>query len=261
MIGGLMENVLWLSLLVLLGYTISGRDRLAGVGWVMFGFYWLTVPGYYLHLQDYFNVALTLVAAAFSFYLGIRILSRGASGALSWVSKAAAIGGVMYFPFVEIPALNSWLIGSTTKFTYQFMGAFGIPVIMDSWNVLILNGRAVEIVLACTAIESIALFAGVILSVDAPGRRRLVVVALSTMAIYTLNLGRNAFVLLAYGDQWFGEESFYLAHNVIAKIGSTIALLLIAYVVFSLLPELLDHIDELTKELRLSFRNSGRGDA
>ncbi|NYT02917.1 MAG: archaeosortase A, partial [Methanosarcinales archaeon] len=67
MIGGLMENVLWISLLLLLGYTLSGRERLAGAGWVMFGFYWLSTPEYYLHIQDYFNVALTLLAAAFSF--------------------------------------------------------------------------------------------------------------------------------------------------------------------------------------------------
>lgn len=54
-----------------------------------------------------------------------------------------------------------------------------------------LNGSRVEIILACTAIESIALFAGVILSVHAPLGRRMVALAASTFSIYILNILRN----------------------------------------------------------------------
>ena len=105
-----------------------------------------------------------------------------------------------------------------------------------------MNGRSVEIILACTAIESIALFAGVILSVQAPLGRRLAALAASTISIYLLNIVRNGFVLMAYGWSWFGSDSFDIAHNIIAKAGSTGALLAISYLVFLLLPELLiDH--------------------
>ena len=61
---------------------------------------------------------------------------------------------------------------------------------------------------------------------------------------------RNVFVVVAYGDQWFGEMSFQIAHHVIAKIGSGIALFVIAYVVLQVLPELLDAIDRLFAVLR-----------
>ena len=113
-----------------------------------------------------------------------------------------------------------------------------------------------EIILACTAIESIALFAGVILSVQAPPGRRLAALAASTFSIYLLNIVRNGFVLMAYGWSWFGEGSFDIAHNIIAKMGSTLALLVISYLVFLLLPELLSVIDELAAEIK-----PGRGDA
>jgi exosortase/archaeosortase len=55
--------------------------------------------------------------------------------------------------------------------------------------------------------------------------------------------------MTAYGEEWFGADSFFVAHNIIAKAGSALALLLIAYIVFSILPELLTLIDELGEEL------------
>ena len=61
---------------------------------------------------------------------------------------------------------------------------------------------------------------------------------------------------MAYGWSWFGEGSFDIAHNIIAKMGSTLALLVISYLVFLLLPELLSIIDELAAEIK-----PGRGDA
>jgi len=51
-------------------------------------------------------------------------------------------------------------------------------------------------------------------------------------------------VLTATGNLWFGlpENSFYVSHNIIAKMGSIGALILISLMVFKLLPELLDMI-------------------
>ena len=112
------------------------------------------------------------------------------------------------------------------------------------------GSESVELILACTAIESIALFAGVILSVQAPLGRRALALAISIPTIYILNIARNGFVLMAYAYSWFGADSFDLAHNVIGKAGSVAALLAISYVVFLLLPELLATMDELAAEIR-----------
>ncbi|HEY4964470.1 MAG TPA: archaeosortase A, partial [Candidatus Saccharimonadales bacterium] len=107
-----------------------------------------------------------------------------------------------------------------------------------------LNDYPVQIILGCTGIESIALFIGVIACVSAPPRRKLAAFMVSVPTIYVLNILRNAFVLTATGNQWFGlpENSFYISHNVIAKFGSIGALIVISYLVFKLLPELLDMV-------------------
>jgi archaeosortase A (PGF-CTERM-specific) len=245
------SNILWVSLILLLASAYSGKTRLASSGWALFGVYWMSQPGHYIAIEDYFNAALTVAAALFCFYLAWIIQAKGCrSQACAWASYAAAVCGIIYFPFAEIDSLQTWLIGFTTQITAETLNAFSVPVSMEGWNMLVLNGRTVEIILACTAIESIALFAGVIVSVQAPLGRRLAALLASTLTIYVLNIVRNSFVLMAYGWDWFGSNSFHVAHNIIAKAGSTVALLAIAYLVFALLPELLEVIDELAAEIK-----------
>ncbi len=246
----LTANVLWLSLIFLLASVIIDAGFIAALGWAMFGLYWMGQPYHYLSIEDYFNAILTLVAALFCIYLALVILIRGKSPASSWAGFAAAICGIIYYPFAELEPLRFWLIEHTTTITAALLQAFSIPVSLNGWNVLVLNGRSVEIILACTAIESIALFTGVIVSVNAPMKRKAMALSASIITIYILNIFRNAFVIMAYGWSWFGDDSFYVAHNVIAKLGSMIALLSVAYIVFLLLPELLTLIDELETEIR-----------
>jgi archaeosortase A (PGF-CTERM-specific) len=248
----LISNMLWIGLLLLLASALTGKSSWAGAGWAFFGAYWASQPGHYMEIEDFFNAFLAIGAAAFCFYLSWIMFSNRGSQASSWAGYAAAVCGLVYFPFAEVGVLNSWLIGLTTQVTVMFLKMFSVPVLMSSWNTMVLNGSSVEIVLACTAIESIALFAGIIISVNAPLGRRFFALAVSTLAIYILNVFRNAFVLVAYGEQWFGSgsESFFVAHNVIAKIGSTVALLILAYFVLSVLPELLKLIDDLFAEIR-----------
>jgi archaeosortase A (PGF-CTERM-specific) len=247
----LLPNVLWISLLLLMVSALASQSFLAGLGWVLFGSYWFMQSAHYLEIKDYYNVALVAAAGLLCLYMAWLIVVRHSqSQAFTWAGYAAAVCGLIYFPFAQIDALSSWLIGHTTSITFEALQALSVPVIQESWNIMSLNGRSVEIILACTAIESIALFAGVIVSVKAPLSRKLVTLAASTITIYLLNVLRNAFVIMAYGWEWFGSDSFYVAHNVIAKIGSTIALLVIAYLVFSLLPELLSVVDQLASEIK-----------
>jgi archaeosortase A (PGF-CTERM-specific) len=253
----LIADVLWIALLLLLVSALTGRRFLAGFGWLFFGIHWLKQPAHYLAIGDYFNVGVTIIAFLFSIYMVWIILARGCrSKACAWASCAVAIGGFVYFPFAEFVMLKTWLIGHTTLLTALLLESFGIPILITSWNVMMLNNHSVEIILACTAIESIALFIGVILSVRAPIRRKFWALMVSVPVIYSLNLVRNAFVLVAYGQQWFGEGSFFIAHNVIAKIGSTLVLFLIAYLVLLLLPELLDLIDELAWDIKHQGRDA-----
>jgi len=246
----LLSNILWLSLIFLLASTLTRNTAIGGLGWALFGIYWMGQPGHYLFIEDYFNAFITIAAGVLCFYMAWILLFKGCqTKACRWAGFAASVCGIVYFPFAEIEMLRTWLIGQTTLLTVVFLQAFSVPVTLQSWNMMALNGKSVEIILACTAIESIALFIGVILSVQAPLSRKIAALALSTLVIYSLNILRNAFVMTAYGEEWFGADSFFVAHNIIAKAGSALALLLIAYIVFSILPELLTLIDELGEEL------------
>ncbi len=249
-LGWLMTNVLWAGLALLILSAISGHRKLSSLGWILFGVHWLKQPAHYMAIGDPFNVGLTLAVALFSFYLGWLILFRGCSRSCDWAGSAVAIGGFAYFPFAQLAPLREWLIAKTADLTLLLSNALGIPAASGGGSVITLYGHSVEIVLACTAIESMALFAGVVLSVQAPLKRKMTALFASVPVIYGLNLFRNVFVVVAYGEEWFGTESFYLAHNVIAKVGSAVALFAIAYIVFLLLPELLDMIDELASDIR-----------
>lgn len=257
--------------MLILSVTIPSRYRhkaaIAGIGWLIFSIHWFTQPFHYIEIDDYFNVITTILAGLLCVFFAIQFLKKGGSGIelehtphLYRATSAAAIGGVIYFFFAEIPSLNQWLIRIVVDQTEWLLQRIGFQPLRLEWNTLSLNSHQVEIILACTAIESIALFMGVTLAcIDASPRRVALAFLASVPVIYLLNLVRNAFVIIAYGFTWFGSpaESFYMAHAVIAKIGSTIALFVIAYVVLTILPELLEMIDGIADLLKKSLKQRG----
>jgi hypothetical protein len=48
----LVQNALWISLLLLLASALQRSGLLAVPGWALFGLYWLGQPGHYLALED-----------------------------------------------------------------------------------------------------------------------------------------------------------------------------------------------------------------
>lgn len=182
------------------------------------------------------------------------------------LTRCAAIASVFYFPFQYLPWLNQWLIETTTTITFWIITALGEPAVRnfspDSGvnDVIVLNGQRVQIILACTAIQSMAIFVGVVGAVRVDWKRWLTAFLISVPVIYILNLGRNLFVISAFGNQWFqimpdtvvgwtGEPatytSFFWAHNVMAETGSLIALVVISYAVMTLMPELLSYLMDI----------------
>jgi archaeosortase A (PGF-CTERM-specific) len=123
--------------------------------------------------------------------------------------------------------------------------------------------KPIEIVLACTAIQSMVLFAGLVFGVTAPLNRKLKAFLVSVPTIYVLNIVRNVFVTAAYFGEWFGPplQSFDIGHGIIARIFVMVSLITIAYAVFVLLPEALDLIEYffryLSRRLTASMRISG----
>ncbi len=271
----MIEYILWIALGLLITASMIPKDKdmkftAAGAGWALFSIHWALQWQHYVEVGDYVNVLLTVLAAAGCLILGYllikkdrRIMSdiRGIStiNSIFMATTASAIGGISYFAFSEIAPLNRWLIVTVTDQTVWLGSLFGIEITRLEMNLLSVNGYRVEIILACTAIESIALFTGIIVSANAPFKRIVKAFLVSVPIIYVLNLFRNVFVIDAYAMGWFGEPemSFYIAHTIIAKAGSLIALFLVAYAVMKILPEIIDMIDGIMNLFRGIFRHAG----
>jgi archaeosortase A (PGF-CTERM-specific) len=187
------------------------------------------------------------------------------------LTRGVAVMGLIYLPATTVPALFSTLIETTTSQTdglIQFLG-YDPAVTTDDRGlrntfVFTTGGQKYEtfIVLACTGLGSMAIFAGLIAAVRAPLARKAKAFLVSVPVIWGLNLVRNAFIAIAFGKQWFqvavpqvrmlfgipadeaGLVSFYLADKVIAQSASVVALVLITYPVVRLLPELASVLDD-----------------
>lgn len=286
----MIESILWLAVGLMVASsviprTFRVRKLIGGIGWGVFFIHWSYQPLHYLKILDYVNVFLTIVVTLLCLLVAYimfreyregpihirnnnevlhsKFSAQGEDDSLditSMLTSASALGAIVYFPFANFASLNTWIIGGVTSQVLWVLQYFEIPAYMKAWNMITLNGYTVEIILACTAIESIALFMGLIGAVRAPLNRMAMAFIVSVPVIYILNLIRDIFVVVAYGEQWFGADSFIIAHNYIAKAGSCIALFIISYAVLRILPELFGMIDGLwvifSNELRSLLRRS-----
>lgn len=243
----LSEIIASLSIIPMLIYVLRKNALIGALAWSVFGMACVTKSLEFLNGKDYVNFVIFLLGAVFFVLMAKSILSRN-SRTFVEVTSFSALSCVIYFPFVFISKFNSAIIDSTAFLTAELGKILGYP--MNAYGKVVeLNSSSVEIILACTAIESIALFAGATLGISANIKRKIKAFLLSVPVIYVLNLFRNVFVIVSFAYSIFGENSFYIAHHVVAKILSFIALIAIAYVVFRILPELTELIYSLKEEI------------
>jgi len=246
--------------------------QLAAGAWVVFGVFWLTmVPYYYYDAQSPLQTVLALAALPLCAYTGYLLFAGRES--LLVLSKAVAIMGLIYLPAETIPFVRQWLIETTAVQAHVVMELLGhSPGINEGANGYqsrfnfdpdeTVTGRTTYIVLACTGLGSMAIFAGLIASVSAPIKRKLAAIALTVGVIWALNLGRNVFIALASPFGWFQQEwlvslmttylgaepnrvSYLVAHNYISQSLSIVALVAITFMLIKLIPEILEPLEEV----------------
>lgn len=251
---------LWAALVLftlasLRGFLPNTRVRAitAGLGWIAFSIHWFMQPEKYIEGMDPFNAILTFAMANFCLLVAFSFMTDYRES-FFLLTRVTAIACIFYFPFAEVPMLHDALISLNTHcITDAGRTVFGVRMALDD-PYIYLNDHRVRLILGCTAIESMALFTGVILGVKAPLERKAAAFLVSIPVIFVLNILRNIFVITAYGygwfDGWLGLDSFYVAHNILAKIGSTIALIIIAYAILKILPEVLDMIERLWDDMK-----------
>lgn len=272
----------WISILAFTtGVVASWYDdraaRYAYAGaWVVFAAFWLNLVEHFIVTQGSFiEGALVLFAVPASLYTAY-LLYNG-KGSLTVLSRAVAVMGLIYLPFETIPWLSAMLIEAVTVQTEFLLGLIGQPPVVEQGtaavgfqevsvrNVIYYDSFAISgavfetyVVLACTGIGSMSIFAGLVAAVNAPLTRKLKALAVVVPVIWALNVGRVAFIALAHGKQWFRVDpvwllhtvqenavSWFIADRILAQSLAVVALVVITYAVVRIVPELVVIIEDV----------------
>ncbi|MFB6205189.1 MAG: archaeosortase A [Haloglomus sp.] len=286
------DPLAWVVVAAFVGGALLERyDREAGryltVGaWVAFALFWLSLVYHFAFVQKSIIEGLgTLVAVPASLYTGY-LLYRGRDS-LFVLSRAIAGMGLVFMPFQTIPFLREWLIETVALQTKFLMGLLGyhpdlvsgalVPgadhyAYQNTFHFLHENFRGAgqnyevfyTIKIACTGIGSMAIFGGLIAAVRAPLRRKARALSLSIPIIYVLNLVRNVFIGLSFGEmkmQFFAgavstlfafdlqaepaKVSYYLADRIVSQSASVVVLVAITWLVVRELPEVLTIVEDV----------------
>ncbi|MDD1674512.1 MAG: archaeosortase A [Methanomicrobiales archaeon] len=239
------------SFLAFLGFLlVSSQRKVLGIaGWIgMVAFLYSQLP-HLIAVENNFMYPLFAVLAIPFLIVTIRRL-RTMDKAVMQLTTAAAAAFVIYAPFQYIPFLGNLLITLLVQEILWALTLLQHSATLLDWNLIGRNDLRIEIILACTGIQSIAIMLGVVGGVQTTTRQKVLAFLLIVPTIYILNIFRNAFVIIAYTEQWFpylpqiagngeyGYESFFWAHNVLSEIGALLFLIAIAYALFTAIPQL-----------------------
>lgn len=233
-----------------LGFFYKGKKTASWLkisGWGLFSFFWATMPNllYFSEGGDFFNAGVCVIGVYVLFYMAyhewLSIQRNESVSCLNWIAGGTFLAGIIYFTIENgiIPGLQEWLIENVAAQTTDVLSVFGVSTTREK-ALIVFNNTPIMIIFACTAIQSMVLFIGMIGAL--PGvrlKRRLFCLLVTVVPIYLLNLIRNASVVYMVGS---GMVSFELAHNVIGKAGALLALIVLLFMTFKIVPELYDEI-------------------
>lgn len=250
---------------------VDRARQVSSVGWLVFATFWLAVfPQFAFGMRSPIEGLLSLLAVPACVYTAL-LTYRGRTSLLV-LSRAVGFMGVIYLPVETIPFVREFFIESVAAQTYAAMTALGYSPEWTTGPEFGYNNRFVwytpsghelstYIVTACTGIGSMAIFGGLIAAVSVPLARKLRAIALAVGIIWVLNIVRNVFIAVAFGNQWFQQAvlvdlvtpvvyadphltSFFVADRVIAQALSVVALVGITWLLVRVIPELLEPIEE-----------------
>ncbi len=250
---------LFLSLFIIgAGYFINKKIKhvILCYGWLLFSIYWATQPEilYYKGEGDIVNAIFCIAGVYFLSYISYHewlSYKRDENlASLNFLAGASFFAGILYFVFEKVDLLAGFLIKVVAEQTSSIMNFVGYRVTagdviygINTRVPIYFNGHeSVQLILACTGLQSMVVFAGVFGAINSDYLKRVKGFLITVPTIYILNLIRNAGVI--YGIEILGID-FYVMHNVIGKIGSLIALIILAFITFGLFPEIYQNISAL----------------
>jgi archaeosortase A (PGF-CTERM-specific) len=279
------DPIAWVLLALFGGGALAERRYpeparyVVGAAWALFAAFWLLLAPFFFYVQNsVLEALLALVGVPACLYAGYLVVEGRDS--LFVLSRAVAVMGLIYLPAETLTPVRHILVEHVAAQTHLLMNALGYDPALrpigpgrpayEGFRAAFHfetadpahGGIVYNIVMACTALGSMAIFAGCIAAVRAPWRRKLEAVAVAIPVIYVLNIVRTTFIGLAFGNQWFdgwytpyvmsvfGVSDPYMvshivAEGVISQLLSVVALVAIAWYVIRVLPELLVIVDDV----------------
>ena len=249
--------------------------------WVSFGVLWLTlIYPFFVHDQSVIRGVGAVIAAPLSF-LAAKVMYEDRKD-LFTLSRAVALMALIYTPIVLIPPVREQVILLVVDHTAWLMSTVGYePTIVTTLSevgvereisgkdemyantfVFFYGGEAVtySIIADCTGIGSMAVIAGLIGSVRSSLTQKARALALTIPIIYVLNLVRNVFIAVSFGNQYFNlfpdltsavfavghpyRVSYIWADRIMAQSASVVAMLLITWLLVRTLPEVMEPLEE-----------------
>ncbi|WP_435116513.1 archaeosortase A [Halolamina sp. C58] len=262
------------------GDPLETARTVSASAWGLFALFWLLLfPHFAFVHRSYVEGVLALVAVPACLYAGY-LLWTGRD-TLFLLSRATAIMGLIYLPFETIPAVTVGglrvpaprevlieIVAAQTGFLMSLFGSnpeliAGPQGYQNTYEFVASDGQILQfsVVLACTGLGSIAIFAGLIAAVRAPLGRKLRALGVAVPIIYGLNLVRTTFIGIAFGEQllhvfpnlvltMFGGSdpyrvSWYVSDRIISQLLAVVALVGVTYLVVRELPEILTIIEDV----------------
>ena len=270
-----------------IGFHKSSQDYsrfFAVAGWPLIGLFFYLYSGHYVEISDPVLIFMTASALPAGFAASIWEWKNDGSSVdtIIWMRGFVVWSMIPYYLVFGIPYLNMAFVHLTAvsaNILLDFVGLGGyeigpmmierygkeaIPVSEWEGSRIFLSEPlgeggffapmansegegVVSFILACSALQSMAVFIGAIValsSVSWKRRARALMIAIPT--IHVLNVFRNAGIvwLTDTYPNWSlaGIGMFDFAHSYAAKIASLFAMFLMAIALFDLLPELHRHI-------------------
>ena len=249
-------------ILLLIGFLIKDKNLGSGIkifGWAIFASFWATQPAY-LYISeggDVFNAVLCILGVFALFYFAyhewLSIKKNKHISCVNWIAGASAVAGLIYFgierivigpvPALGIPEINlaEILIRIVANHSTIVLDAIiGNAELVGGHNIWLDGHYAVTIIFACTAIQAMVIFVGMIFAMPKIDlKRRIIGILITIIPIYILNLLRNAMVAFLVGKN---ITDFNVAHNILSKAGALISLIVLLLIVVKIIPGVLDEI-------------------
>ena len=277
----------------------KGGGILSVIGWPLIGFFfYLDIP-HYIEISDPVLIIMSAAGLPITIIIAIIEFNHHRKDiedeSIIWARGMISLGVGPYLLIANIPYLNVAVVWITAWSANLFLGFSGIDgytlgtivvdtgvndVIWSEWsgNRWILSedlGDAgfniplirehdgvteVGFVMACSAMQSMAVFVGALAAIrTAKLRRRIRAFIVTIPTIFVLNTFRNAGIVWLHSTypNWelLGVTMFDFAHSYASKVASLGAMFLMALVLFDLLPQMHSHILRLTSPFSFGKSN------